>query len=38
MLKGTAVTLKADFSKETMKSRRRWNDSFKKLKENNCQF
>jgi hypothetical protein len=36
-LKGKLTRITADFSIETLKSRRAWNDVFQILKENNCQ-
>jgi hypothetical protein len=33
--KGKSTTIKADFSTETLKSRRTWNEVFQALKENN---
>jgi hypothetical protein len=34
--KGKPTRITADFSIETIKVRRAWNDAFQKLKENNC--
>jgi hypothetical protein len=33
--KGKAIRITADFSKESLKARRTWNDVFQDLKENN---
>jgi hypothetical protein len=35
--KGKPIRMTADFSPETLKTRREWNDVFQALKENNCQ-
>lgn len=35
--KGTPILLPADFSAETSRARREWDDMFKELKEKNCQ-
>jgi hypothetical protein len=35
--KGRPVRIRADFSTETLKAMRGWNDEFQALKENNCQ-
>ena len=37
MYKGTPIILSADFSEETLGTRRKWDDILKLLKEENCQ-
>jgi hypothetical protein len=34
--KGKLIRITADFSKETLKARKTWNEIFQALKENNC--
>jgi hypothetical protein len=35
--KGQSIGITTDFSRETLKARRTWNNDFQVLKENNCQ-
>jgi hypothetical protein len=34
--KGKAIRITMDFSPETLKAKKTWNDAFQGLKENNC--